>query len=128
MLRGTLRTIMSAVVLSNCTQDDALATITNMAITPESPVPGDTTTLQIDYILKQPVDSGTATYTVTLNGLPFPATRDDLCTQTECPKDIGNHTEWSKSTFPDVSGKIVSGIEWTTDTSQIWCMSMTYRS
>jgi hypothetical protein len=120
--------VAASVLLANCTKDDALATITNMALSPETPAPGDVVTLQIDYTLKQAVASGTATYTLSLNGLPFPATHDDLCTQTVCPKDTGDHTELSKSTFPDVSGKIVSGIEWTTDASQIWCMSMTYRS
>jgi hypothetical protein len=122
MLRGSA-------TLSNCTAQGALATITNMVLTPSNPVPGDVTTLQVDYELKTPVESGTAKYSVSLNGIPFPTTYDDLCTQTECPKDVGNHSEISKSTFPDVSGKIVSGIEWTTSQNeQIWCMAVTYRT
>jgi hypothetical protein len=105
------------------------AAITGFGFSPSNPNPGDPTELWVAYDLKSPLTGGTATYSFTLNGLPFSPTTDDLCTQTECPKDLGTYNETSKSTFPSgVSGKIVSKIQWTNQDKQpVWCLESTFR-
>jgi uncharacterized membrane protein len=76
------------------------------------------------------VTNGTATYKITLNGIPLSPTVDSLCTQTACPKESNvdyNETSWS--IFPSgVSGKIASRIEWKDqDASPLWCIETTWR-
>jgi hypothetical protein len=105
------------------------AIITGMGFSPSNPNPGDPTELWVAYDLKSTLTGGTATYSFTLNGLPFSPTVDDLCTQTSCPKEVGTYNETSKSTFPSgVSGKIVSKITWANQDKQpVWCLESTFR-
>jgi len=105
------------------------AAITGFGFSPSNPNPGDATELWVAYDLKSALTGGTATYSFTLNGLPFTPTVDDLCTQTECPKDVGTYNETSHSTFPSgVSGKLVSKIQWKNQDSQpVWCLESTFR-
>jgi len=105
------------------------ASIIGMGFSPSTPNPGDPTELWVAYDLKTPLTSGTATYSFSLNGIPFTPTVDDLCTQTGCPKEVGFNNETSKSTFPTgVSGKIVSKIQWTNQDDQpVWCLESTFR-
>ncbi len=59
------------------------------------------------------VDAGTSKYSLTLNGIPFTPTVDDLCTQTECPKVPGGHNESSSDVWPSgISGKVTTKLEW----------------
>jgi hypothetical protein len=105
------------------------AAITGFGFSPSNPNPGDPTELWVAYDLKSALTGGTATYSFTLNGLPFTPTVDDLCTQTVCPKDVGTYNETSKSEFPSgVSGKLVSKIQWKNQDSQpVWCLESTFR-
>ncbi len=79
---------------------------------------------------------GTASYKFSLNGIPFPATVDDLCVDQAggccpdpCPLAAAHHTDKSLSTFPTgVSGKIVSTILWKdSNNAQILCVEWTVR-
>ncbi len=97
---------------------------------PAKPVAGDNVTLWVAYDLPEPsITGGKATYTYSLNGIPFPPTTDDLCTQTQCPKDVGFNNESSWTLFPSgVSGKIVSSIAWTDQNDElVWCVETTWR-
>jgi hypothetical protein len=97
---------------------------------PASPTPGDNVSTWITYDLPSPgITSGTATYSFSLNGIPFPPTVEDLCTQTACPKESGIYNESSSSIFPTgISGKIVSQIAWRDpDDTLIWCVENTWR-
>ena len=97
---------------------------------PANPAPGDNVSLWIAYDLPAPaITAGTATYSVSLSGIPFPPTVEDLCTQTACPKEPGLYNETSSSLFPSgVSGKIVSQIAWRDpDDTLIWCVENTWR-
>jgi hypothetical protein len=83
----------------------------------------------VAYDLKSDLTGGTATYTVSFNGIPLPATKEDLCSQTACPKAPGSFNETSSSEFPNVSGKITSKISWTDQNSKpVWCIEATFRS
>lgn len=105
------------------------AKILSMGFNPSNPQPNENTTLWIDYELRTPIMGGTATYSLSLNGIPFSPTIQDLCTQTACPKDIGFYNETSSSLFPEgINGKIVSKIQWTNqDNLPIWCQETTFK-
>jgi hypothetical protein len=129
-LRGAITCLAASVTLKDCgnpTTDQA--SITGFGFTPSNPVGGDATELWVAYDLKSNLTGGNAKYSVTLNGLPFTPTVDDLCTQTSCPKAIGVYNETSKSTFPSgVSGKIISKIQWENQDSQpVWCLESTFK-
>ena len=97
---------------------------------PASPKAGDNVSMWIAYDLPAPaITGGTATYSFSLNGIPFAPTVEDLCTQTTCPKEPGLYNETSSSIFPSgVSGKIVSQIAWRDpDDTLIWCVENTWR-
>ena len=130
-LRGALVLLMGASVsLRDCGNPATdQAQIMSMGFSPSSPVAGDNTTLWVSYDLKSALTSGTATYSVSLNGIPFTPTVDDLCTQTSCPKDIGFYNETSSSDFPSgITGKIVSKIQWKNqDNLPVWCVETTFR-
>jgi len=130
LLRGAIGILLaSSVSLRDCGNPNTdKATITGMGFSPNSPVAGDPTELWVSYDLKSPITGGTATYSATFNGIPFNPTVEDLCTQTSCPKAIGVYNETSKSTFPSVSGKIVSKIQWKDQDSQpVWCLESTFK-
>lgn len=125
-----LALIAATVTLRDCgnpTTDQAK--ILSMGFTPSNPVPGENTTLWVNYDLKTPITGGIATYSVSFNGIPFTPTVDDLCTQTACPKEIGTYNETSSSDFPDgISGKVVTKIQWTNqDNLPVWCVETTFR-
>jgi hypothetical protein len=129
-LRGVLTLWAATVTLRDCGNPSTdQAAITGYGFSPSNPAPGDPTELWVAYNLKSNLTGGTATYSFTLNGLPFSPTVDDLCSQTTCPKDIGTYNETSHSTFPSgVSGKIVSRIQWANQDKQpVWCLESTFK-
>lgn len=129
-LRGIIAFLAATVSLRDCGNPVTdQAEITGFGFSPINPVAGDPTELWVAYDLKTPITGGTSTYSITLNGIPFPATVDDLCTQTVCPKDVGVYNETSHSTFPSgVSGKIVSKIQWKNQNNEpVWCLETTFK-
>jgi hypothetical protein len=129
MLGRILETLMGLTTIQSC--GTGRATLLGFDSQPATPVAGDNVSLWVAYTIPAPaVTNGTATYKVTLNGIPLPSTVDPLCTQTTCPKEpdtIYNETSWS--IFPSgVSGKIVSRIEWADqETTPLWCVETTWR-
>lgn len=129
-LRGVISFLVATVSLRDCGNPATdQAAIVGFGFSPSNPVAGEPTELWVAYDLKTPITGGTATYSVALNGIPFPATVDDLCTQTSCPKSVESYNETSHSTFPSgVSGKIVSKIQWANQDKQpIWCLETTFK-
>lgn len=97
---------------------------------PASPKAGDNVSLWVAYDLPAPeITSGTATYSVTYNGIPFPPTVNPLCDETSCPKDTGFNNETSWSLFPSgVSGKITSSVKWNDQNDDlVWCVETTWK-
>jgi hypothetical protein len=131
MLRGTyllIKALLLGTVVQNCGTDTDTATFLNASFAPDAPKPGDAVTLSFAYDLHKPITGGIAAYSVTLNGIPF-NTKDDLCTQTSCPKDPGTYIEWSHSTFPQISGKVSSKIQWfDQDNSEVLCVTYSFRT
>jgi hypothetical protein len=107
------------------------ATLLGFDSQPTNPVAGENVSLWVAYTIPgAPVTDGTATYKVTLNGIPLPETNDPLCTQTACPKESNvDYNETSSSIFPSgVTGKIVSRVQWTDqDDALLWCIETSWR-
>lgn len=105
----------SSSTVADCGAGKSVFTIVDQSFSPEPPIAGQ----QYDYWFYYQVpdgvtvDAGTAKYSVSLNGIPFTPSVDDLCTQTACPKTAGFHNETSTDVWPSgVSGKIVTKLEW----------------
>lgn len=123
------RALVALATIKSC--GTGRATLLGFDSSPATPVAGDNVTLWVAYTIPEPaITGGTATYKVTLNGIPFTPTTEDLCTQTVCPKAANTpHNETSWSIFPSgISGKIASQIEWTDQTNAlVWCIETTWR-
>ena len=114
----------------DCGNGQGRAAVLGFDSQPSSPKAGDNVTLWVAYDLSYPpITGGTAIYTLNLNGIPFTPTKSDLCTQTDCPKEVGFNNESSWNLFPSgISGKIVSTIEWNDQNNDlVWCVETTWR-
>jgi hypothetical protein len=80
---------------------------------PEPPVVGQNATLKLGMEVPEAINDGTATYSVTLNFIPFQPTVDPLCETTiACPIEVGHLDTSSTFAFPDVNGLMKLTIEW----------------
>ena len=130
MLTTLLLAMLGLQSIRDCGNGKGRAALIGYESAPSNPVAGDNVSLWVAYDLPSPaITGGTATYAVTLNGIPFPATVDQLCTQTVCPKQPGFNNETSWSLFPSgVSGKIKSSISWKDQTDAlVWCVETTWQ-
>ena len=117
-------------VMHACGGQTGRATLLGFDSVPANPVAGDNVSTWIAYSFSSPaITGGTATYAYSLNGLPFPSSTYDLCTQTVCPKEPGIYNETSSAIFPSgVSGKIVSSITWKDQNGElVWCVETTWK-
>jgi len=117
--------------IRECSNGKGRAAVLAFDSEPVNPIAGDNVTLWVAYDLPAPeITGGTATYSFTYNGIPFPATVDPLCDQTTCPKEIGFNNETSWSLFPSgINGKVVSTIQWKDQNNDpVWCVETTWKS
>jgi hypothetical protein len=101
--------------VADCGAGKSIFQIQQQSFSPEPPVTNEPYDYWFTYVVPDgvQVDAGTAKYSLSLNGIPFTPTTDDLCTQTSCPKVAGLYNESSTDTWPGgVSGKIVTKLEW----------------
>ena len=101
--------------VSDCGQGKSLFQLKDQSFSPEPPVANELYDYWFTYTVPEglTVDAGTTKYSLTLNGIPFAPSTDDLCTQTTCPKVPGFYNESSTDLWPSgVSGKIVTKLEW----------------
>lgn len=101
--------------ITDCGAGKSVFQIQSQGFAPEPPVANEKYEYWFAYTVPEgiTVDSGTVKYSLTLNGIPFPPTVDDLCAQTACPKVPGFYNESSSDIWPGgVSGKIVTKLEW----------------
>ena len=115
----------------DCASGKSVFIINSQDFQPNPPIVGENATLWIDYTVPDgvSVDAGSAKYSITLNGIPFPATTEDLCTQIECPQVPGTYNITSASVWDGgVSGKIISKIQWYDSVgTQLLCSQTTMR-
>lgn len=131
MISALLGAIFAMSSIRDCSNGQGRAALLAFDTLPLNPVAGDNVTLWIAYDLPAPaITGGTATYAISLNGIPFTPTVEDLCTQTSCPKETGFNNESSWSLFPSgISGKIVSSITWKDQFNNlVWCIETTWRT
>jgi hypothetical protein len=125
-----LCTAVSASV-ADCGQGKSLFTIGDQSFSPEPPVTNQPYSYWFTYTVPDgvTVTGGTTKYSLTLNGIPFTPSTDDLCTQTACPKVAGFYNESSEDTWPGgFSGKIVTKLEWfDTEGTLLLCSQTTER-
>ena len=131
----TLLTMLSAVLSANTVKDCSSGTSTfkfvSASLTPDPVVPGQDTALSISMEIPSgtSIESGTSTYSISLNGIPFPGTTDPLCSQVTCPLVGGPYSNTTISQFPSgVSGKIVTKMVWKDDSNvQLYCLEVSVR-
>jgi hypothetical protein len=130
MLWNLLTSFFALGSIRDCSDGLGRAVVVGFDSLPTNPVGGDNVSLWVAYDLPEPpITGGIARYAYALNGIPFPASEYDLCTQTKCPKEVGFNNESSSSIFPSgISGKIVSSISWTDQNDElVWCVETTWR-
>jgi hypothetical protein len=101
--------------VADCGAGKSIFQIVDQGFAPEPPVADQPYDYWFYYTVPDgiTVDAGTAKYSLSLNGIPFPPSTEDLCAQSSCPKVPGSYNESSKDTWPaGVSGKIVTKLEW----------------
>jgi hypothetical protein len=101
--------------VTDCGAGKSVFQIQSQGFYPEPPVANEPYDYWFYYTVPEgvTVDAGTVKYSLSLNGIPFAPSTDDLCTQTSCPKTPGSYNETSKDTWPSgISGKIVTKLEW----------------
>ncbi len=101
--------------VTDCGAGKSIFQIQEQSFSPEPPVANEAYDYWFTYIVPDgvTVDAGTAKYSLSLNGIPFTPSTEDLCTQTACPKTAGLHNESSTDTWPSgISGKVVTKLEW----------------
>lgn len=131
---GFLPTLLAT--YRNCGSSSDLAKNLVISIVPDAAKAGQDVTTTFDYDLDTVITGGTATYGFSFNGIPFSPTVNDLCVEQAggccpdpCPLGIGHHSDKSITTFPTVSGKIITTIKWADqDGSQILCVEWTVKA
>ena len=96
----------------DCSSSNALYEIESLSFSPDPPLRNAEATITMIYNAYDEVSVGKVDYSVTLNGLPVYSEKDELCTQTSCPINVGTHNETSVFTWPDVSGKVSAKTVW----------------
>lgn len=88
--------------------------ITQLSLTPDPPVQNQLVFLNLAFNNNEPavVYAGTATTSITLNGLPLSPSTQPLCEATACPILQGANNRSTNTTWPVVSGKIISRLTW----------------
>jgi hypothetical protein len=118
----------NSVVVKDCSIDGSAFTIEKLSFDPPQPVPGQNGTLTTVYTVPSAIDGGQAHYSCSLNGLPVYDETFDLCSQTDCPVAVGEHTDTSVSAVPSTSGKVDCKISWTDMASQpLMCIQMIFK-
>jgi hypothetical protein len=106
----------------DCSSGKSLFTFVSGSLLPSPVVPGENAILALSAEIPAGtvVNSGTATYSLSFNGIPFSPTTEDLCSQVDCPLVAGPYTNSSVSVFPTgISGKLVTKIQWFDDSSTL---------
>lgn len=124
-------TVLGANTVKDCSSGTSVFKFGTASLLPDPVIPGENSTLSLSCTIPDSVTitDGTATYSISLNGLPFPGTTEPLCSQVECPMLSGPYSNSSVSVFPTgISGKIASKIEWRdTANTLLYCLEVTTR-
>ena len=105
---------LSSASVSDCSSGSSLFKLTSMSFAPDPPIPGQNSTLLLSMDVPEEINDGTATYSITMNYIPFQPTVDPLCdTTVPCPITVGPLNTVSSYPFPDtLSGALTMKIQW----------------
>ena len=98
--------------ITDCSSTSSKFHIQSLEFYPDIPTRNQNATITMIYDAPIMIESGKVEYSVNLNGLPVYSETDELCSQTNCPINVGTHNETSVFTYPDVSGKLVTKTIW----------------
>jgi hypothetical protein len=100
--------------ITSCGSPAARLQLTRLDLFPDPPAPGEEMFMAVEFQNPgAPVAHGTAKRTVTLNGLPVVDETVGLCPDaTTCPLATGFNNRSATTSWPDVTGKVVSTIRW----------------
>lgn len=128
MLRGFLMALaIYGGTVEDCTSSGAISHVISTGISPLNPKAGDMSYLWVNFDLSKDVYSGSATYSYSLNYIPFQPSTVDLCSQISCPLYAGVQNLTGNTTFPAVTGLLEAKVEWNDiNGEQIWCVKTTY--
>jgi hypothetical protein len=100
--------------ITNCASPAARLKLTRLDLFPDPPSPGEDVFMAVEFENPgAPVTYGTAKRTVSLNGLPVVDETVGLCPDaTTCPLATGFNNRSATTSWPDVTGKIVSTVRW----------------
>ena len=119
---------VTSATVSDCGQGKSIFQLVDQSFSPEPPVANQPYDYWFTYTVPEglTIDAGVAKYSLSLNGIPFAPSTEDLCAQTSCPKVPGFHNESTTDTWPSgVSGKIVTKLEWFDTTGALLLCSQT---
>jgi hypothetical protein len=115
--------------VTDCSKGTSVFKFTGGSLLPDPVVPGQDSSITLNAVIPAGtnVNSGTAKYSFSFNGIPFSPTTEDLCSDVACPLLPGPYTNTTTSTFPTgVSGKVVTRIEWfNTAGNRLLCADVT---
>jgi hypothetical protein len=114
LLSALTAVVTAATTITSCGSTSTRLQLTALDFQPTNPVPGSDVFMTVEFQNPGiPVTDGKAHRKVTLNGLPVVDETVALCGEaTECPLATGFNNRSAPSTWPDVTGKIVSTIQW----------------
>jgi len=99
-----------------------------MYLDPPVAVVGEVSALHLEYTVPEgvTVNDGTSLFIITINGLPFSPTTEDLCAQIPCPITSGDYVNSTQSIWPDISGKLVTSVSWFDENNtELLCFEVT---
>lgn len=128
---ATAALLTATASIVDCSAPAAPFKISRLALRPDPPVPGLPVALDLEFTNTgpeiTPANAGMATNSIVLNGLPYSDSKP-LCDDTACPLVVGFNNRTSETTWPDVTGKVVSTIRWTDAASaELLCIQTTVR-
>lgn len=114
---------MCAVTATRAAISDCGSTfqITQLSLVPDPPIQDQSVFLTLVFNNNEPatISAGTATTSIAFNGLPLSPTVQPLCEVTDCPILQGVNNRSTNTTWPAVSGKIISRLTWEDLTGKI---------
>jgi len=103
--------------------------ITKLDLVPSSPTPGEPLAMTVQFNNPGlPITDGVVTTTLSYNFIPFSPTTEALCTNTVCPLVTGFNDRSTTNPWPDVSGTIVSTINWMLDEINLLCIKISVKT
>jgi hypothetical protein len=100
--------------ITSCGSPTARIHLTRLDLFPDPPTSGEDVFMAVEFENPgAPVTYGTARRTVSLNGLPVVDETVALCPDaTTCPLTTGFNNRSATTSWPDVTGKVVSTVRW----------------